>query len=403
MKILIVTQYFYPEQFIINDFAVSLKDRGYDVSVLTGLPNYPSGSFSEGYSYTGPFTEFWNGIRIDRTVHFPRYNSSSLGLILNYMSFTLTSVIRAFFYRQDYDLILVFEPSPIFIGLPAILLKRKSQKKIFFWVQDLWPDTLKYVSGITNKTIINFIGKITKYIYSNCDIIMGQSSRFVSHIRSQGIDEQRLRYLPNFIENNLLGTQPNSEIEKILPKGFRITFAGNIGESQDFDTLLYACKIVQDKGYDIKWIVLGDGRKKSYVENKINELEIAPSFFLMGRFPKEKMPNFFHYSEALLVSLKKNPIFSLTIPSKLQGYLASGKPVIGSIDGVGQDIINEANCGFCAGAEKPEELAKSIIKFYKLDDEQRKDMGENGEKYFREKFTKEQVMNKFEQILRNNL
>ncbi|MCR9132585.1 MAG: glycosyltransferase family 4 protein [bacterium] len=404
MKILIVTQYFYPEQFIINDFALSLKNKGFEVSVLTGLPNYPTGKFTKGYSYKGPFTEIWKGILINRLIHFPRFNSSSIGLIINYVSFTIASIIRALFYRGKFDLILVFEPSPIFIGLPAIILKKKTRKKIFFWVQDLWPDTLKYAGGISNQKILNIIGSLTKYIYSYCDIILCQSMGFVRHIELQGVEKQKLKYLPNFIENNLLGTEPDKDIENILPKGFRITFAGNIGESQDFDTLLNACKIIKEKGYDdIKWLILGDGRKKDYVAKKVLEYKIKDSFHLMGRFPKEKMPYFFHYSDALIVSLKKNPIFELTIPSKLQGYLAAGKPIIGSLDGVGQNIINEARCGICADAEKPEELAESILNFYNLSEERKIEMGVNGFNYFNKNFTKEQVLKKFLKIVEHTL
>ena len=214
--------------------------------------------------------------------------------------------------------------SPIFVGIPAIVAKYKFHAPIYFWVQDLWPESITAAGGIKNRFVIKFIDKITRIIYTNCSKILVQSKRFIPYIKNQGIHEGKLVYHPNSTENFYKPVKLDLEISKTLPKGIRIMFAGNLGESQSFETLLSSAQILKKRNKKINWIILGNGRMKDFIKQKIKEFDLEENFILLGSFPSRDMPKFFSCADALLVSLKKNPIFSLTIPNKIQSYMKLG-------------------------------------------------------------------------------
>jgi len=398
MRILIVSQYFWPENFKINDLVLGLKERGHDITVLTGKPNYPKGAFPEGYSFWKKGDETWNGIKIIRANLLPRGKSGAIRLILNFFSFAVFASLKK--VKEPFDLIFVYEPSPVTVGIPAVFLKRKHKVPVYFWVQDLWPHTLTAAVQIENKLILNFADALTKWIYKHCNKILVQSEGFIDYIASQGISKEKIIFYPNSTEAYFKPVIPSQSIRDLIPANkFTVMFAGNIGESQDFDTVLEAAKkaiAVSDK---IQFVVLGDGRKKKFVEQKVEEFGIGSNFLLLGAFPSETMPEFFACADALLVSLKNDRVFDLTIPSKIQSYLACKKPLIGSLNGEGARVIEEAKAGVVAPAGDPDILAKRILELYEADADKIHQMKEAAGSYFENNFEREMLLGKLESIL----
>lgn len=400
MKILVVTQYFWPENFRINDLALSLKERGNDVVVLTGKPNYPQGKFYFNYSFFSNKREYWNEIKIYRSPVIPRGDAGGIRLMINYLSFAFLNSITALSISEKFDKILVYEPSPVTVGFPAVLMKVRKKAPIYFWVQDLWPHSVTAAGGVNNKFVIRILDTLTKWIYKRCDTILIQSEAFRSIVESQGVAKEKIIFYPNSVESLFRISEPKAEILNKLPEGFKIMFAGNIGESQDFETIIEAARIVALKNTNIKWIILGDGRKRQDVEQRINEIGLNNQFYLLGSYPVETMPDFFACADCLLVSLKRDYIFSLTIPSKIQSYLACGKPVLASLDGEGARIVEIAKAGLTVEAENPDKLAEKVLEFYKLSQLEREQMGANARKYFEENFERELLTNRLEEILK---
>jgi glycosyltransferase involved in cell wall biosynthesis len=399
MRILIVSQYFWPESFRINDLCLALKERGHQVTVLTGKPNYPKGTFSNGYGFFSKRIELWNGIKIYRSLIVPRGKGKGINLFVNYFSFAFFASIRMLFINQKFDRIFVYEPSPITVGLPGIVAKYKSKAPMYFWVQDLWPESISAAGGINNRFILGILNWLTKVIYRNSEKVLVQSKAFIPYILNQNIDKTKLIYYPNSTESYFRVTEPTLDKQNLLPKGKLLMFAGNIGESQSFDTLLNAAVFLKKDFIDVHWVILGEGRMMNYVQSKIVELELESNFHLLGAFPSTEMPSFFSCADALIVSLKKDPIFSLTIPSKIQSYLACGKPIITSLDGEGSRVVEEANAGFISPAEDPIALSKTIKKFLLLSMEDQKTLGSNARKYFDREFERELLVDKLESIL----
>ena len=399
MKILIVTQYFWPENFKINDIAQALNERGHDVSVLTGKPNYPEGNFFKDYSYFNKNFEIWNNVKIYRSFLTPRGNGRGLFLLLNYMSFAIFSSFRLFFIKGKFDRIFVFEPSPITVGIPAIVCKYKFKAPIYFWVQDLWPASLSAAGGIKNKFIIGFFNSLTKIIYSHSFKILVQSKAFIPYILKQNISSEKLIYYPNSTESFYINQNVNPDFISRFPTGFKLIFAGNLGEAQSFDTIICAINMLVNEGLNVQLIILGNGRMKEYIENKVIELGLDNNIHLWGSFESYMMPDFFSCADALLVALKKDFIFSLTIPSKIQSYLASAKPIIASIDGEGARIIEDAKAGFTANSEDVNGLKDAIKKMYLLPLNKQKELGENARSYFEKEFEREMLVDKLELIL----
>jgi colanic acid biosynthesis glycosyl transferase WcaI len=399
MNILIITQYFWPENFRINDLAVSLSGRGHQVTVLTGTPNYPEGKFFKGFGWFKKNTDVYKGVKICRVPIIPRGQGSKILLTFNYISFVISaSIFGPIFCRQKADLIFVFEPSPITVAIPAILLKKIKKAPLFFWVQDLWPETLSAVNIVSKgNPIYKLMTKLVKSIYSKCDRILVQSRAFEESIRKHISKEKPLFYFPNCAEKLYQPVPINikSPENNEMPKGFRVMFAGNIGFAQDFETILTAANLLKDY-HEIKWVIIGDGRARSWAEEKLTNIGLSDAFHFIGKHPVEKMPIYFSYADVMLVTLKKDPIFALTIPAKIQSYLACSKPIIAGLDGEGARIAHESGAGLACNSENPQALAEIVLEMYNMPENQRKQMGNSGRKYFEENFESDMLVSRLE-------
>ena len=397
MKILFVSQYFYPETFRGNDIVFDFVKRGHEVTVITGKPNYPLGTFYQGYKFWGVKKETINGAYVIRIPTFPRGKGGALKLILNYLSFYLFSYPYARFKTdQDFDIIFVQQLSPVTMAMPAIwALKRNKKAKLYLWVLDLWPESVKATTGIANKFIIGILNKLVKFIYSKSDFILISSKSFEKSIKQRSYNKQIL-YFPNWAESIYEETELNKDYElPILPNGFNIMFAGNIGEAQDFETILSAA--IQTQTENINWILVGDGRKLDWVRSKV-KFHNLHNVVILGRYQIEEMPYFFRMANVMLLTLKNSLISDLTVPAKLQAYVASGKIILAAINGEAKSIINEHNIGLACESGDFKTLSENAKILKNMSEEQRKIMENNSRKLYYSYYSKMLLLDKLESL-----
>ena len=399
MHILVISQYFWPENFRINDLVSGLLDRGHSVTVLTGYPNYPAGKIFEEFKNNPAYFQKFGNANIVRVPMFPRGNGS-LRLVLNYLSFALSASFWGAWRlrKSSFDTIFVFEPSPITVGLPAILIRYLKKAPVIFWVLDLWPETLKAIGVVKSNTILNTIGKLVSLIYRHCDLILAQSKSFIPQIRQYCEPDQYVEYFPSWSDASfdLAKTVPAIEIP-LADDCFSVLFAGNIGDAQDFPAILEA--IEHTRNENIRWLIVGDGRIASWVANEIKHRGIANKVLMLGQYPVERMSSFFKHADALLVSLKNTEIFAMTIPGKLQSYLAAGIPILAMLNGEGAEIVKEGDAGLVCAAGDSKSLAKNVIELSRMSLEKRKLMGANGKIFYEGNFHREKLINRLENFL----
>ena len=396
MKILLISQYFWPEQFIINDLVKTLVSKGHSVKVLTGKPNYPGGDVFAGYRQEGTQSElFVNKVSVFRVPLRPRKKGGSVNLLLNYLSFVWNGL--RYFPRavkgESFDVIFVFAPSPITMVIPAIYLKWKLKTHLVIWIQDLWPESLSATGFIKNRVLLRLVGGLVRSIYSRADTLLVQSEGFVEPVSRYACFD-KIVYYPNSFKDNFLGE--NSEVTPInndvLPSTltelfenyFCVTFAGNLGTAQSLETIVAAAKKLKHLR-DVRIVLVGSGSMLDWLLEQKEEQGLD-NLVLSGHFPVDSMPDIFLRSQGLLVTLKREEIFSYTVPSKIQAYLASGRPIVAVLDGEGARIIEEAGAGLTCSAEDVDGLVKSIETLYGMSSAERDEFGYSGRKYFLEHF-----------------
>lgn len=399
MRLLVVSQYFWPENFRINEIVSEMVHRGHDVTVLTGRPNYPEGVVNPEFTADAQRFSRFERAPVHRVNLRPR-GRGSLNLVLNYWSFVFWGCIQGpwMLRGQSFDHILVFQTSPITAALPALLLKRLKRVPLTLWVLDIWPDTLAAIGVVRNPGLLNLVGRLCRFIYRRCNLILGQSPAFAEPVARWSGAPEKFRHFPNWVEAAVEagpGLQQAKELD--AHKGrFRVLFAGNFGEAQDLLTVLEAAAIVKAQRPDICWLLVGSGRTTEQLKAEISRLHLQDVVHLLGRHPLERMPSFFMGADALLVTLKKEPIFSMTVPGKLQSYLVTGKPIVAMLDGEGRRLIESARCGLCGPAGDATALAANVMALSDLRDEDRRQLGENGQRLAREHFDRATLMSRLE-------
>lgn len=393
MKILIVSQYFFPEEFKINDLVRDFVGRGHKVTVLTGKPNYPKGEYYDGYQYKGVVTENYFGAEVIRVPLRKRGAGGGKNLVLNYLSFVYNANDYIRKNKMQYDAILVYEISPITQVYPALFCKRKYGGKVLVWVQDLWPESVTAAGGVKNKLVLGILDRMVKKIYKKSDVLLVQSEGFKESILSKGDFKSKIIFAPNWAEDLYIEKQmiEPEKVAAMMPKGFRVMFAGNIGAAQDVESIIKAANETRDIP-DIKWVIVGDGRAKSIVETQAKEFGLSKTVVFLGRHPMKQMPTFFSFADIMVVSLKDEYIFSLTIPAKTQSYMASGKPIVSMLNGEGNRIIENAGCGLTAQSGDYKMLAKNVKKLYKTEKKELSQMGLRGFEYYLSHFDKKTVI-----------
>ncbi len=383
-RILICTNHFFPETFRCNDMAFELANRGYDVTVLTAIPDYPKGKYFDGYGVFCRRRETVNGVKVIRGFIIPRGNGGGIRLLLNYLSFFISSIILSIYVGlfKRFDQVIVHETSPVMIGVPGVIAKKLQRIPMLFWVLDLWPESLKAAGGINNRHVLGMFESLTKWIYRNSDKILMSSKGFETSILKKGDFSDKLVYFPNWADR-ALGQIENGEL-KIdnfeWPNGFIVMFAGNMGEAQDFDHIMEAALKLKNH-QDIHFVFVGDGRKRPWVESYCMDHNLQDTVHWVGRHPIEAMPFFFEKADIMLMTLMDIEIFNLTAPAKLQAYMSAGKPILAMMNGEGPRIIEDAKCGLSVPAGDSSALADAILQLSKMDKTYLMKMGGNGKLY----------------------
>jgi colanic acid biosynthesis glycosyl transferase WcaI len=399
VRILILTQYFWPENFRVNDLASDLIARGHEVTILTALPNYPTGKVFEEYRSDPEKYAAYEGAEVIRTPILPR-GRGSLRLMANYASFVLSGLtIGAWRLRgRQFDAIFVFMISPITAVLPAILQRRLKRAPLFVWILDLWPETLEAIGVVKSPRLLGLVGQLVRFIYRRTDHILVQSHAFMENVRKYAGPKATVSYMPGWAEPIFLaGSDDVPPAPEMAPyaDSFNVVFAGNLGEAQDFPAILDAAGALSG-ALAVRIIVIGDGRIKPWVEQEIERRGLRDRVVLLGRFPLERMPSFFKAADALLVSLKREKIFAMTIPGKVQSYLAAGVPLLGMLDGEGARVIEEAGAGLVARSGDGNGLARNIELLAAMPVEERAAIGRRARAYGLEKFDRGRLISELE-------
>ncbi|MFL0247327.1 glycosyltransferase family 4 protein [Candidatus Clostridium stratigraminis] len=399
MKILVVCQYYYPEPFRITDICENLVKRGHEVTVITGLPNYPEGRVLDEYRHGKKRNEVINGVNIIRCFEIGR-GSSNIKLFLNYISYALSATLKINNLNQKFDIVLVNQLSPVLMGIPAMAYKKKYHKKILLYCLDLWPDSLA-AGGINEASLIyKVFYRISKWIYNSADTILVTSSMFNDYFNNTlKIMDINIELLPQYAEDIFINEDKNKPVEAIIRaenKIYNFVFAGNIGDMQSVETIIKAAGELH--GYsNIVFHIIGEGSKLAECKKLAKDLELKNVKFY-GRRPIQEMPKFYEMADAMLITFKDNKTLSYTLPGKVQTYMAAGKPIIGSANGETKLIIEEAKCGLCCEAENFKGLAELILKF--CNSKNREQMAENALKYYLENYSKEKFFLKLENALK---
>lgn len=385
MRVLILGQYFWPENFRINEVADSLLRAGCEVSVLTGPPNYPDGNVYDGYSAFSFRREKRGLANIYRIPVVPRGKGSALRLAMNYMSFVLSACLFGPWQlrRRPFDVILVYAPGPILQALPALLLGRLRGVPVVTWVQDLWPDSLEVTGFIRNRRALRLVARVVRWIYHRNDLLLVQSRAFIDPVKALA-GQTPVVYHPNPGELPAVPAANPLEPALRLKPGFNVVFAGNLGTVQALDVVLDAAEKTRQHA-DIWWVFIGSGSRADWLRAEVDRRGLG-QVLMPGRFAPDQMQPILAQASTLLVSLVRSPIMSLTIPSKIQAYLATGRPIIAALDGEGGRIVAEAGAGVVCPAEDPERLAQAVVHLRALDSEATRKMGEAGQAYYRQQF-----------------
>lgn len=398
MRLLVVSQYFWPEDFRVNDFVVGMRERGHEVTVLTGLPNYPDGEVFPAFRAEPDRFNRFGDVEVLRVPLIPR-GHGALRLMLNYLSFAVTGTILGTWKLRGrrFDAIFVFQGSPVTSALPALLLRRTKRAPVLMWILDLWPESLSAVGAVRSPLVLGAVGRIVRFIYRRCDRILVQSRAFWPSVIRDGGEADRIRYFPNWVEpvfqGGLEDVAPAPETRPFA-ETFNVMFAGNVGEAQDMPAVLDAAEAVRDLD-SVRWLIVGEGRAMDLLRAEIARRDLADRVHLLGRHPVDRMPAFFAGADALLVSLRPEPIFALTVPGKVQSYLVTGRPVLGMIDGEGARVIAESGGGLTAPAGDGAALGAAVRRLVGMSSQERWAMGDRGRAFALREFDRDALFDQF--------
>ena len=401
MRLLIFTNHFYPESFRVNDIAFDRFQRGDQVTVLTGIPDYPEGHFHKGYSLFKKRVEFVNGVKVVHVPLIPRGDGGKLRMVLNYAS----SVFFFFFYGwyqalfHRYDAVFVHDTSPAFISLPAKTVSMVQKIPIYHWILDMWPESLT-AGGINGGKFYTLIHKMMKGIYNRDTEILITSKGSRRLLNEREVSDEKITYLPNWNDDAI--SSVDESVLPPLPNGFIIMFAGNLGFAQNMENLLAAANEIKEEK-DIHWVFVGDGRKKPWMDEYVKEHQLDDTVHLLGRYPIETMGSFFNKADVMLVALNDVLIFNLVLPAKVQAYMAAGKPILASLCGEGADIVKDANCGWSVPSNEYKELATTVSWIAKMDKQELAALGKNARSYYEANFTREKCMTILDETFKKHM
>jgi glycosyltransferase involved in cell wall biosynthesis len=399
-KILLLTQWFEPEPtFKGLTFAKELKRQGFEVEVVTGFPNYPGGKVYSGYHIKWFQREVLDGIIVNRVPLYPSHDRSAVRRIMNYVSFAFTSLIYVIFFTRRVDVIYAYHP-PLTIGFVAALYKLIRRNRMVLDVQDLWPDTLRATGMIKNKYALSIIDKIAKLIYRVSDKIVVLSEGFNNRLVNRGVPEEKVEIIKNWADEDKLNL--TTEVNQFTiedSKYFNILFAGNIGKAQALHSIIDAAEILVKQNSSVLFIFLGRGLEVENLKEIIKSRNLNNVLFLPA-VEMEKVGKFLRAADALLVHLRDDELFEITIPSKVQAYMAIGKPILMAVKGDAANLVYEAKCGVFAEPENPVSLANAALRLESMTKDELQIMGGNGKEFYSRELSMEVGVSKFTKVFK---
>ena len=393
MKILVVCQHYWPENFRVTEICEALVERGHQVTALVGLPNYPDGVVPKEYRRFRNRRQTRNGVEIRRCFEIGR-RPGKLGLAINYVSYMTSASVKALLLRRDYDVIYAFSTSPVLMSLPAALLRCFTSKKLMIYVLDIWPACLAAMNVGEDALLYRFMKRVSRWVYRRADMLIYSSSRFQEYLRAvHGIEVPESQYMPQFADDVFqepLPPKPQTDVAELV-------FAGNVGKVQAVEVLIRAAALCRE--LPVRWHIVGDGSNEAACRELAASLELGDKVVFYGRRPLEEMPSFYAMADAMLVSMRDDISVNDTLPGKVQSYMAAGKPVLGSIAGETARVIEQSGCGYCVPPDDPEAFAQAVRRFLAAGD--RAEMGARGRAYYDAHFTKRDHMDRLEAMLRS--
>lgn len=382
MKVLIISQYYYPEQFQINDIAPELVKRGHDVTVLTGLPNYPEGNIFPGYENKDCDEEFINGVRVIRCNIIPR-KRDALHLVLNYLSFAINAKRQVKSLKDKFDVVLCYQLSPVTMLSPAVCYAKKHKVPLICYCLDIWPESALGMLKNKRNIIYAFLKRISKHLYSHCDRILVTSKPFIDYFNMLGIEKRKLHYLPQHADSSYLKIDMTAEDDHTID----FMYAGNMGKGQTLEVIVQAVKMIDKKKKFLVHMV-GDGSNRSELQKMVDELSLSDKFVFYGNQKRESMPKFYKKADVLLLTLRGDNFVGNTMPGKLQTYMTIGKPIFAAINGAAAEVIADSECGACVAAGDAQGLSNLMAEF--IDNSQKyAECGKRAKEYFSQNFTLE--------------
>ena len=395
--ILVITQYFYPEQFRINDMCAEWVKRGYKVTVLTGIPNYPNGVFYYGYGLKKKRKEKWNGVNIIRIPIIAR-GHSSIGLASNYVSFVASGFLWNIFNDVNADLVFTYEVSPMTQALIGVWYAKAKHIPHYIYVTDLWPENVEVITGIHNKYVLGCIQSMSDYIYRKSSVILTSSKSFIKAISKRKISNRKIEFWPQYAEDFYVPINESAKTEIPDDDILNIVFAGNIGYAQGLGILVEVSKRLKQVGILVRFSLIGDGRYLAELKERVKKENVEKYFLFIDRKPAEEIPKYLSSADVALISLSKSKVFSITIPAKTQSCMACSIPLLVSADGEIQSIVKEANAGLVSDAEDVDGLFNNILKLTKMSKVQLQEYGANALAYSKVHYNKQKLLNRIDTI-----
>lgn len=386
-RVLILTQWFDPEPtFKGLVFARELVNRGFEVEVVTGFPNYPGGKLYPGYRLKLLQREEVEGVRVTRVPLYPSHDQGVVGRILNYVSFAASSLIYSLFVAKRPDVIYAYHP-PLTVGMSAALVRLFRRVPVVYDIQDMWPDTLRATGMFSNEKALRVVSKVCDWVYRHVDQLVVLSPGFKRLLTERSVPADKIEVIYNWCAEDSLAA-PVGTVPATFPgkEKFRILFAGNMGKAQALDSVLEAAALLQERAPQISFVFLGDGVEVARLRRLAADNALANVVFL-GQVPMAEVGAFLSAADALLVHLKKDPLFRITIPSKTQAYMAVGKPILMAVDGDAADIVTESRCGKIAVSEDSPSIAAAALALMNSSAAEREEMAANSRQFYRDKLS----------------
>lgn len=406
-KILVVSQHFYPEGFRVNDLVDGFVERGYGVSILCGLPNYPEGKWYPGYSGKGPFRDSYNGIPVCRSYEIPRKGNTSLRIFLNYLSWPITAAIKAVSLKVEYDIVICYNTSPVLMAFPAIVAARRGHVPLVNYVLDIWPENLYTVLPVKSLFLRRIAQKVSDWHYSKADRLISMSDSLRANLQRRAAiqkEEIPVDVLPQHAENFYARPLCDDALSRKHKDKFLIVFAGNISPAQDLENAIEAISLYASTyGKDLHLAVVGDGMSLGAVKSRVEDRGISDMVSFVGRVKPEEVPRYYGAADALLVPFSPNESLALTVPAKVASCMASAKPIVGYLEGEGRKAIESAGCGLVSPPGDPEQFAQLLRQLLLMPAEQKEIMGKNAFSYYLSNYSREAILDKLDEIIEKAL